>query len=211
MWALGALGLLAVGGLAMGFMGGEDPEAGRAATLADTAADPRPRAPRATEPAVERPAEAEAPPAPPAPEAPTAPLPAQNVDPGQQLPALPPATSPLAPGHTIDAPAPREADEATETTGWRLGATRRRIEQADHRLGLLRGQLATLEARGDGDTAARQRRVVDRFEERLEELRADEDALRAEAAADGTLADEDTGYDAVAEGVRAVGGQAETR
>lgn len=90
---------------------------------------------------------------------------------------------------------PRDPGEG-QSSGWRLGQTRRQIEVASTRTEWLRAALADLERRGNAAAVEAQREVVQRFERRLEELRADAATLEARAREDGSLDDAQTGYDA---------------
>ncbi len=81
------------------------------------------------------------------------------------------------------------AEDAEQSAGWRLGQVRARIELVETRVMHLREAVATVERGGDEAAIERQRTVLRRFEARLNELRAEEPALEAQARQDGTLGD----------------------
>jgi hypothetical protein len=89
---------------------------------------------------------------------------------------------------------PRSAEASERSAGWRLGQTRALIEVAQSRVTRLREVLAQLEQRGDAAAVERQRAVVERFDTRLSELRADLTDLETEARRDGTLGEAEAGY-----------------
>lgn len=90
----------------------------------------------------------------------------------------------------------QNADEdASHTAGWRLGQARRRIEILEQREQTYRAAVDRFVEEGRDDTAARQRRVLQRVQGRLVEMRETEQELQAEAEADGTLGDVDRGLE----------------
>lgn len=89
----------------------------------------------------------------------------------------------------------RARAEAQQSAGWRLGATRRRIEVLSNRLDEMNARVAEFESTGRAELAERQRGVIERFDTRLEELREMEGQLATRAAEDGSADDEQTGYD----------------
>lgn len=103
---------------------------------------------------------------------------------------------------------PRSAVEAHQSSGWRLGAARRRIAILGPRVEQVRERVAQFRENGQDDLAERQQRVLDRYVQRLDQLRADETRLAEEAAADGTMGDVDTGYEEAESAQRAEGGSA---
>ena len=90
---------------------------------------------------------------------------------------------------------PGNATDTEHTSGWRLGQSRRRIVILQSRLARLHAQLELLEQQGRTDVAARQRAVLDRFEARLGEMRAEEQELLPLAERDGTMGEVDRGYE----------------
>jgi hypothetical protein len=111
-------------------------------------------------------------------------------------PVLPTPVGPIQANRTVPARAdvPRSADAAQQSSGWRLGQTRRQLEVIQPRIAMLRRALADLEQRGDAAAIEQQRAVVQRFENRLTELREDQMRFEEEARRDGTLAEADRGY-----------------
>jgi hypothetical protein len=88
---------------------------------------------------------------------------------------------------------------AGRSAGWRLGQTRARIELIETRITRLQEAVANIEALGDEapeGMAEAQRRVLERFERRLASLQEHATELSAEAAADGSAAEEAEGYEA---------------
>jgi hypothetical protein len=90
---------------------------------------------------------------------------------------------------------PRNARAAEETAGWRLGQARHHISIIEPRIAAMEQLVRDFEARGDTAAAERQRTILQRFQNRLTELREDEVQLEADARNDGSLADVDRGYE----------------
>ncbi len=109
-------------------------------------------------------------------------------------PVRPTPTGPIEPSRTVPRELPNSAQAADRSAGWRLGRTRRQLEIIQPRIAQLHAVLADLEQRGDAAAIAHQQTVIQRFETRLAELRADQAELEAQARRDGTLGEADRGY-----------------
>ncbi len=111
------------------------------------------------------------------------------------------AVPPGLPGGRTREPAPPRVEaqgaqaDAEQTTGWRLGQTRARIGIVEARVARMREAIASFEERGETENAERQRRILTRFETRLEELRTEQSELEPQARADGTIGDADRGFE----------------
>jgi len=113
------------------------------------------------------------------------------------LARVPPGAAP--PGEPASAPEPElpgNAHDNEHSSGWRLGQARRRIAILEPRVARYRAALRGLdEQRRASPGAERQRTVLERTEQRLNELREQERELSAAARTDGTLADVDRGFE----------------
>ena len=88
----------------------------------------------------------------------------------------------------------RGADEE-RSAGFLYGRARRQEEVLSERITRYTANAARLRAEGNEASADRQLRVVTRMTERLETVRTERDEQRSAAQADGTLSDEQAGYD----------------
>ncbi len=86
--------------------------------------------------------------------------------------------------------------DAERSAGWRLGQARARIATVEPRIARMRELIAGFEERGETEAAQRQRVIMQRFETRLAELRTEETELATQAQSDGTLGEEQQGFDA---------------
>jgi hypothetical protein len=139
-------------------------------------------------PAPEEPPAEERPPAPvpvpaPAPVSRPAPPPptgsAASQPPGQSsapgAPELPPTA--VAPGTGEDLEIPPEAPQTPE---WKLGKTELILDSLGKRVQRLEKEIQAAEARGDQETARRQRILLDRSRQRMAALERDAAAMRAD-------------------------------
>jgi len=98
----------------------------------------------------------------------------------------PPATPPGAPVLPPDvSPTPSEEDmaippEAPQTVEWKLGKTELILESLGKRVRRLEKEIQEAEARGDRETARRQRLLLDRSRQRMAELERDVAAMKAD-------------------------------
>lgn len=106
-----------------------------------------------------------------------------------------PVGDPIAPpGEAPDEPrSPAVPDVGTH--GFQVGVARRRVELLESRIARMRERVEALEEENPA-LAARQRAVLERIEGRLGEVREEQSRLTEAARADGTLGDEQQGYDA---------------
>lgn len=112
-------------------------------------------------------------------------------------PGLPGGRTREAPPSVLPGPEPQGGTpDADRSAGWRLGQARARIAIVEPRIARMRELIAGFEERGETEAAQRQRVIMQRFETRLGELRTEETALAAQAQSDGTLGEEQQGFDA---------------
>ncbi len=111
---------------------------------------------------------------------------------------MPPPPSPLPRSGRTAPPIvdmPGNAQDSEHSAGWRLGQTRHNLEIIQPRIAHMEQLVQDFEARGDTAAAEQQRRILERFQNRLTELRQDETELEAQARQDDSLGDVQTGYD----------------
>jgi hypothetical protein len=115
---------------------------------------------------------------------------------GAQRIAVMPSRQPLPPA---DRALQNRVNEAEQTNGFRVGVARRRIEIIESRRRNMIQLAEGFERDGNTELAERQRSVIARFDERLEEMRGELGTLESGARSDGTIGDAQSGYDSLEE------------
>jgi len=85
-------------------------------------------------------------------------------------------------------------DDGEHSAGFRLGQTRRNVAIFESRVEMLQANATRMRIEGHEDLAVRQEAVLERTQRRLDELRADEGELAAQAESDGTASDAPEGF-----------------
>ena len=109
------------------------------------------------------------------------------VDPGEGavIPDMPPSD----PGEIPEPP----PEEAAQTSGWRLGQTRRILGHLQTRIGRLEAEIGELERAGDSDRLRLKRALLERTRARVGTLSEEASGLEETARAEGTLGDAELG------------------
>ncbi len=92
-----------------------------------------------------------------------------------------------------------DAEESEHSAGWRLGQNRHHLEIVQPRIAHMQELIRGFEERGETAAAEQQRTILQRFQTRLDELRAEQTVLTTQAQQDGTLGEADDGYAAGAD------------